>query len=217
MRLNRIEKIIFIFSLVFIVYGLIGCFVSLKMFSNIGEHRLDVSADVTTPIENEFKLMAETMNDISITANNSAKTVTSTKEAIITSSEITKQSSDIFFNIADYMDFTVLGWQPLFKTVSFFEEEGTKMTELSVTLDTTVINMNQNIKDLNSLSNNFKKMSANINVIATNINQYLNVNSTYVQMKNYTLLITIWIFSLHLIIIIAGITNILNIYNQKKK
>lgn len=102
-------------------------------------------------------------------ANSASQGLTNAKTAVNIGSELTSDAAGTFSSIAELMDFEVLGWQPLYPTVSWFNIESEKFEGLSISLSDTAGGLEDTGSYLSNLGHDLESTADSFNTTADRI------------------------------------------------
>lgn len=179
----KTKKKIFIsfFSLISILFGLAGAIVSfggifvLNSYKESFDNIHDLSQSVSGAIE-ETSAMLKNSNE---TSGNIAESLRTTKNTIDYASEISYDSGIAFNEIADLVDFEVLGFQPLGTAGEYFIDIGNNLIGLSEELSLAEDNLEINVFDLERIGSDLENISIELENVSKGFDQAINAFSIY--------------------------------------
>jgi len=193
-----------IFSIISILFGLTGAIASFGgiFVLNSYEESFDNIHNLSLSIAGTIEKTSEMLINSNETSGHIAESIRTTKNTIKYASEISYDSGMAFNEIADLVDFEVLGFQPLGAAGDYFADIGNNLIGLSGELSLAEDDLEINANDLERIGQDLENISIELGNVSTRFNRTINSFSIY----NLILIIKF-------LLIYLGILNIMFILN----
>ncbi len=202
--------ITYVFSIILIFFGIAGCALSVTGLTYLNKN-LSFSQEETNfavSLDESILSVSNMMKDTSKGLENASLTLKQVEESLANAQELLKNSSSAFYDIAETINFEILGYRPLEKSYGYFTGIGDSLSLLSSDIGRTALYIGTNSTDLTKISENIDNITININ------NTYKNFSGTFSNVMNFNLgsiftYIFIYILVLHVMFILIGLVLIL--------
>ncbi len=200
----------YIFSIILILFGVSGCALSVTGLvyfkKNLSFTREE--ADFGASLDKNILSVSDMMRDTSKGLENASLTLKQVEETLANAQELLGTSSFAFYDIAETINFEILGYRPLEKSYEYFIGVGDSLSLLSSDIGKTALYINTNSADLTKISKNIDDITVNIN------NTYKNFSGTFSDIANFNIssvftCMLIYILVLHIMFVLIGLVLIL--------
>ncbi|MCD4668947.1 MAG: hypothetical protein K8S14_00730 [Actinomycetia bacterium] len=193
-----------IFSIISILFGLLGAIFSLGgiFVLNSHEESIDNIHKLSLSAAGAIEKTAGMLKNSNEAAGHIAESIRTTKNTISYTSEISYDSGAAFNEVAGLVGFEILGFQPLGTAEEYFDDIGNNLTGLSEELSLAEDNLEINASDLDKIGRDLESMSIELGDVSNRFNQAINSFSIY----NLAL-------AIKCLLIYLGILNIIFILN----
>lgn len=200
----------YFFSIILIFFGVSGSALSATglVYSNNNLSFNSEEIEIAASLDESILSVSTLMQDTSKGLENASLTLLQVEESLKSAQKLLGESSTAFYEIAETINFEILGYKPLEKSYSYFIGIGDSLSVLSSDIGKTAQYMNTNSIDLTKISGNLEDITININ------NTYKSFSGSFsnVMNLNFSSILTyvfIYTLILHIMFIIIGIVFIL--------
>jgi hypothetical protein len=155
----------YIFSILIILFGVVGTVFSVTGMFYLRKEPLYnlASSNITTSLDENIVSVSELMHQTSEGLENASLTLKQVEESLLNAQNLLKDSSNAFYDIADTVNFEILGYKPLEKSYSYFNNVGDSLWVISEDILKTAQYIDTNSKDLTEIGDNLSDITVNIN------------------------------------------------------
>ena len=200
----------YVFSIILIFFGISGSALSVTglVYFNKSLSFGTEETDFSTSLDESILSVSNLMEDTSEGLENASLTLKQVEESLASAQKLIEDSSIAFYDIAETINFEILGYRPLEKSYTYFIDIGDSLSVLSSDIGKTAIYMSTNSADLTKISENMDDINININ------NTYKSFSGTFSNVVNLNFssilsYIFIYILVLHIMFILTGLIFIL--------
>jgi hypothetical protein len=166
------SKIVMIFSIIIIVFGVAGCAISSAGIAvvrslNIGSE----DSPFMSTVNGTLSTATSTIGNSSLALKNIAVTIEASKVSLSTASDMLINSSEALEEISDIMNFEIIGTKPLAGTSQYFVTIADDLEKLSGNIDSLSQSIGTNINDINRLSDNLGEISITLGNFSTSLSE----------------------------------------------
>jgi len=140
------NKIVTIFAIFLILYGIVGA-----LGSGYGIIHIKSWGIPNGYITNDLNQISDYLDDVSVSSRNAGNSFNNGARFI-------KSSGQSFKTVSSYVGFSVMGWQPFKKSYNYFYNGGSNLISLSN-------NFKTNANDMYKISDDVKEISAKVEMI----------------------------------------------------
>ena len=209
------SKIISLFSIIIIIFGLAGCipcFGGIYYISKINIKNPG-SADLVSTVEGSVKSVNILLDDSSKALTNVAGTVQEAQLSLADASGMLNSSSLALSEVSGLIEFEILGFRPLAGLSAYFKTMSEDAEKLSESLFDMSQSIGTNIEDINKISEDVGKISANLEVFSTSFSTTAETIPDF-NIKGILYFVFIYLGLLNIIFILIGFS-LLFINRQK--
>lgn len=206
----RTSFIKYVFSIILIFFGISGCALSVTglVYFNKNLSFTQEETNFGASLDESILSVSDMMKDTSKGLENASLTLKQVEESLANAQELLSTSSFAFYDIAETINFEILGYRPLEKSYGYFIGIGDSLSLLSSDIGKTALYINTNSADLTKISENIDDITININ------NTYKNFSGTFSNIANLNIssiftYILIYILVLHVMFVLIGLVLIL--------
>lgn len=206
----RTSFIKYVFSIILIFFGISGCALSVTglVYFNKNLSFTQEETNFGASLDESILSVSDMMKDTSKGLENASLTLKQVEESLANAQELLSTSSFAFYDIAETINFEILGYRPLEKSYGYFIGIGDSLSLLSSDIGKTALYINTNSADLTKISENIDAITININ------NTYKNFSGTFSNIANLNIssiftYILIYILVLHVMFVLIGLVLIL--------
>ncbi|MBM3700825.1 MAG: hypothetical protein FJW68_07965 [Actinobacteria bacterium] len=213
MRINN--KIISLFSIIIIFFGLAGCvpcFGGIYYASKISIKNPG-SSDLLNTVNGSIKSINILLDDSSAALNNVAGTVQEAQYSLADASGMLKSSSLALSEVSGLIEFDILGFKPLAGMSAYFKTMSEDAQKLSASLFGMSQSIGTNIGDINKISGDVGKISADLEVFSVSFSTTADSIPDF-NLKWFFYIVFIYLGILNIIFILIGIS-LLSMSRQK--
>jgi hypothetical protein len=204
------KLIVFILSIILIVFGIAGCTISLVFMNkiNLFTGKIKQIDNINSSVKGGFESITAIAQNTSVATENMAASIKSARESLLAASKTADTSAEAIYSIAELTDFDILGVKPMADASEYFKIIGDNLKTLSASILETANSLQINEDDVLRIGINFKEVSIKLNAISTEINQTVSIISenSFIKLVN---ILTTYIVVLHLMFVIIGFSMIL--------
>lgn len=166
------SKIVIIFSIVILLFGIIGCILSFGGIYLVRNLNLGMTdSQLITTVSSSLDSATKTLEDSSVALKNIAITVEVAKESLGSASDVLISSSEAIAEIGETMNFEIIGTKPLEDTSQYFLSIADDLVALSENIDNMSQSLGTNVGDLNTLSTDLGDVSTRLDTISTSLSE----------------------------------------------
>ena len=166
------SKIVIIFSIVILLFGIIGCILSFGGIYLVRNLNLGVTdSQLITTVSSSLGSATKTLKDSSVALKNIAITVEAAKESLGSASVMLLNSSEALVEIAKTMNFEIIGTRPLEGTSQYFLSIADDLVTLSENIDNMTQSLGTNVDDINTLSTDLGDVSTRLDSVSTSLSE----------------------------------------------
>jgi hypothetical protein len=169
---NRKGVVIIIIAAVVILLGVIGCVFSIGGSISVKNFKLDLpeTTRLASAIGGGLDTSTTTIENLSAALKNGSKTVREAKDSLYNVRDILNNTATAVKSIADAMDFSIFGFQPLLGASEYFGKVGTSIGELEDKIIDIADNIDVNAADVEKIADNLEDLSLKLKDISSNFN-----------------------------------------------
>jgi hypothetical protein len=201
------NKIISLFSIIIIIFGLAGCipcFGGIYYISKINIKNPG-SVNLINTVDSSVKSVNILLDDSSGALNNVAGTVQEAQYSLADASEMLKSSSLALAEVSGLIEFEILGIKPLAGISAYFKTMSEDAQKLSESLFDMSNSIGTNIEDINKISEDVGKISANLEVFSTSFSTTAGSIPDF-NIRGLLYIVFIYLGILNIIFILIGIS-----------
>jgi hypothetical protein len=166
------SKIVVIFSIIILLFGVIGCILSFGGIYLVRNINLGVSdSQMITTVSSSLGSATKTLEDSSTALKNIAITVGAAKDSLDSASVMLLNSSEALAQIAETMNFEIIGIKPLEDTSQYFLSIADDLVILSGNIDNLSRSLGTNVDDINTLSTDMGDISTRLDNVSTSLSE----------------------------------------------
>jgi hypothetical protein len=166
------SKIVVIFSIIILLFGVIGCILSFGGIYLVRNLNLGVSdSQIITTVSSSLGSATKTLEDSSTALKNIAITVGAAKDSLGSASVMLLNSSEALVQIAETMNFEIIGIKPLEDTSQYFLSIADDLVILSGNIDNLSQSLGTNVGDINTLSTDLGDISTRLDNVSTSLSE----------------------------------------------
>ncbi len=197
-------------SAIVIVFGVSGLILSAIGLVQLNRYFPSKAGTLASDISLNESIDSATglMEDTSIVLKNASLTLDQIEKSLTNSQKLLQNTSKAFFDIAETVNFEILGYRPLEKSYKYFINIGDSLSVLSSDIEATGKHLNTNSRDLVKTSESMDAAAKNINKVYSNFSESLTKIAGY-GINSLLKCLLVYIIVLHLIFILIGLAMIL--------